>query len=159
MINDTISAFIEDQVYSKVPFYKNSDGYYLGEHGTVLVTLNGDEFMFTKQSTSNFEQIETRNIFVEITNEEVAFLKKYIHSFGSRIYGGLTTWNYKIDLLLTHKMVKLQNEIETKIESNEQFIKYADGFVVNTPIQITLNRINVEIWYFNQTSEYNESNY
>ena len=38
-----LNDYFEDEIYKKVEFYEASDGHYIGEMGTVYITLNDDE--------------------------------------------------------------------------------------------------------------------
>jgi len=102
--------FIDNDVYSSNEFYVNSDGYYLGEHGTIKVVLleNGDEdlevskrytiddilsgdydeeietFELSQVSEDRYEEFSEQvveQIDIDFTPEELELLNKYVSSF------------------------------------------------------------------------------
>jgi len=122
--NETISDFIDDEVYKHVDFYVNSDGHYSGESGIVYIHLDDDEESLTyyKCGRSNYNEMHTEKVDVLLSDEEVQFLNEFVSSFG----GGMDvifSVNYKKDFILTDKMQELIDSIENKVDevaSNHQ---------------------------------------
>jgi len=71
---------LDNDIYSNVEFYVNSDGHYQGEHGTVLVEFNVEEneFNYSKSATEEWSESFTDIIELEITPELHKFCKEYI---------------------------------------------------------------------------------
>jgi hypothetical protein len=116
-----ITSFFEDEVFKHVDFYENSDGYYLGESGTVYIELTSDEdfepdFCYSKSAMSEFEeQIETI-IDIEVTAEEEVFIKANI----SNINGGYdenTNVNFSRDFIMSNSDVELLEKLKEKIDT------------------------------------------
>jgi hypothetical protein len=71
---------LDNDIYSNVEFYVNSDGHYQGEHGTVLVEFNVEEneFNYSKSATEEWSESFTDIIKLEITPELHKFCKEYV---------------------------------------------------------------------------------
>jgi hypothetical protein len=107
-----IEGYLDRVVYDKVDFYVNSDGEYMGESGTVYVSLEDDEesFQFSKSATSEFREMVEREFEIELTDEESAIYNKYITSIdGSQ--DGVNNVIYKNDFIIPDK----DNEVITAI--------------------------------------------
>jgi len=71
---------LDNDIYSNVEFYVNSDGHYQGEHGTVLVEFNVEEnqFAYSKSATEEWSESFTDIIKLEITPKLHKFCKEYV---------------------------------------------------------------------------------
>lgn len=71
---------LDNDIYSNVEFYVNSDGHYQGEHGTVLVEFNVEEneFNYSKSATEEWSESFTDIVRIEITPELHKFCKEYV---------------------------------------------------------------------------------
>jgi hypothetical protein len=71
---------LDNDIYSNVEFYVNSDGHYQGEHGTVLVEFNVEEneFNYSKSATEEWSESFSDIITIEITPELHKFCKEYV---------------------------------------------------------------------------------
>jgi hypothetical protein len=106
--------YFDNQVYNEVEFYEASDGHYQGEFGTVTITLedNGyDElsFSYDKQSSSEWSEQFTEVVNVELTDEEVEFVKTKVLNIVGGGDGGVI--NYKEDCILTDEEEKVGEEL------------------------------------------------
>ena len=115
--NDELDSYFDSEVYNRVEFYVNSDGHYQGESGNVLIELNdeGDDFNFMKSGTSEYNESITSTLEIDLTEDEIAFLKEYV----SDINGGesdRTNLNYKKDFILTPKKEELVKSIIEKVD-------------------------------------------
>lgn len=115
--NDELDSYFDSEVYKRVEFYVNSDGHYQGESGNVLIELNdeGDDFNFMKSGTSEYNESITSTLEIDLTEDEIAFLKEYV----SDINGGesdRTNLNYKKDFILTPKKEELVKNIIQKVD-------------------------------------------
>lgn len=111
------SGNIDDIVYENVTFYEASDGQYLGEHGTVTVTLNeeGTDFECSLNAISEYcEAIEHEEIvkYEDIPTDIANFLKNYVISIVGGTESGQFSFNYNKDFILTEELTKLQEKIE-----------------------------------------------
>jgi hypothetical protein len=97
----SFQSLIEDMIYSKVEFYVNSDGHYLGESGKVTIKLEDDEFDFTKESTSEYCEWSKMVIDYPLEDDELELLNKYIKSFSSSNEGYSSDIDWKETLELT----------------------------------------------------------
>lgn len=122
--NEALKDFFENSVFNHVDFYEASDGYYLGEFGTVEITLddNGDDFDYMKCATSEYSESIRAELFVPIDNETKDILNKYISNINGSNSDGTNT-NYKVDCILNEHEIalieKLENTIYKAVEGYE----------------------------------------
>lgn len=114
--NETISTYFDHEVYNRIEFYVNSDGHYMGESGNVLIELNdeGDEFNYMKSAQSEWCERMTSEVEVELTDEEIAFVKEFVRN----INGGESeeaNLNYKKDFIINEKRKVLIDSIGKKV--------------------------------------------
>lgn len=120
---------LEDEVFRRVEFYVNSDGHYMGEDGTVTITLNeeGDHFEFSKDAESEYCERLDSKITISLTEEEVDYINKYVED----IIGGYdenTGINYKLNFIKTEQLSAIEQSIFEKIEeATEDFCPKVDG--------------------------------
>jgi hypothetical protein len=116
---DEISNYFGDAVYNNVNFYEASDGHYMGEDGTVTITLTDDEDDFDYCKDSQEEWCETEN-FTEkftLTDEEVEFIDKYVADINGNMSEGDYNVNYKTDFVQTDELIELEEKLVKKIEN------------------------------------------
>lgn len=118
-------AYFDNEVFDRVDFYVNSDGHYMGESGTVTVTLDFDDeeagfvdtgFSYCKDAMSNFDETVTNELVVELTDVELAFVKEYVRD----INGGADeqfNFNYSKDFIMTDEMDELERLIGDKVSN------------------------------------------
>lgn len=113
--NQELVNYFDRVVYNRVDFYVNSDGHYIGESGTVEITLNEDEddFYYSKNAQSEWSEHFTGQTIVKLTDEETAFVSEFVDNINGGD-GGLTI-NYKKDFIVTDSQEKLVAELEEKI--------------------------------------------
>lgn len=118
-----LDNFFDNEVFNQVEFYVNSDGHYMGEQGTVTITLNkDDEFEYVKEAMSEFSETYRDSVDVEVTEEEKVFLEEKV----SNLAGGNAGWNdekiinYKKDCILTEKEEELLNDLFEKLEKRAE---------------------------------------
>lgn len=120
---------LEDEVFRRVDFYVNSDGHYMGEDGTVTVTLNeeGDNFEFSKDAQSEYCERLGSKVTISLTKEEVEYINKYVGD----IIGGYdnhTDINYKLNFIKTEQLSDIEKSIFEKIEvATKDFCPEVDG--------------------------------
>lgn len=125
--NDELHNFFEDEIYKKVNFYEASDGHYMGESGSVIITLSEDEkdFCYDKTSESEWSEVKEDVIPVPLTQEEYNFLSGYVLAMSLSGWDGERI-DYKKDLILTDKYENLIKELHKK------FNDYSDDFEPET---------------------------
>lgn len=110
--------FIDSVIYSKVDFYVNSDGHYIGEYGKVVISLDLDDdeptFSYSKDATSEWEEWVTTTEDILFSDEEANFIKEHISNINGD-EGFNTTFNYKKDCLIGEKQEALLESIKEKI--------------------------------------------
>ena len=114
--NDVIATYFDNEVYNAVEFYVNSDGHYMGENGNVLIELNdeGDEFNYMKSAQSEWCERITSEVEVELTDEEVEFVKEFVRDINGGDSEG-ANFNYKMDFIINQKRKELIDSIGEKV--------------------------------------------
>jgi len=110
--------FFEDQTFNHVSFYENSDGHYMGEVGTVDITLNEDDepsFDYCKNAQSEYnENIETV-IEIKLNKKQINFINDNVGNINGGEEGFVM--NYKRDFIMTDEEEKIANEIEEILQT------------------------------------------
>lgn len=109
VISSDLSDFFQDEVFNHIDFYVNSDGHYLGESGTVEITLEDGEFQYLKSSESEYEEYYKEVAKVPLSKEELNFINKNVASISETERGSSVI--YVDDLILTDEDIELQNGI------------------------------------------------
>jgi hypothetical protein len=114
--NDTIATYFDHEVYNAVEFYVNSDGHYQGESGNVLIEMNdeGDGFNFMKSAQSEWCERITSEVEVEVTDEEIEFVKEFVRDINGGEGEG-ANFNYKKDFIINQKRKELIDSIGEKV--------------------------------------------
>lgn len=120
-----LKDFFEDEVFKRVEFYVNSDGYYMGEAGKVIITLNDDDeepdFDYCKNAQAEFSETFTDTFEVELSKEEREVLQTKIGSMNGG--DGEKNVNYKIDCVIN------DNEAELIDKLLQKFYDEADSHI------------------------------
>jgi len=114
-----IADYIDEAVYNNVEFYEASDGVYMGEQGTVIITLSDDEDNFDYSKSSEEEWCENTP-FTEkfvLTDEEVDFIDKYVSDINGSMAEDDYNVNYKTDFIQTDELVELEEKLVEKIKN------------------------------------------
>lgn len=114
-----IENYIDEAVYHNVNFYEASDGVYMGESGTVLITLDEDdedEFYYSKDSQEEWSEHTPFTEKIELTDEEVEFIDKYVADFNGNMGEGDYNVNYKTDFVQTDELVALEEALMKKLQ-------------------------------------------
>lgn len=111
-VSSEISSYFDDDIYNHVQFYVNSDGHYLGETGTVRITLNesGDDVEYSKSSMSQYSESFEETIQCPITKEQAEFITEYISGLSKNAWDTPHT-DFKKDFILTEKHEKVIQEL------------------------------------------------
>jgi hypothetical protein len=123
--------FFEDEVFRKVMFYECSDGHYMGEAGTVEITLNEDDdkpfFDYSKSSESEWHESVTKFVKLDLTEEEKVFLKSKVR----RIEGANdqeTFYVYDGICLLNDDEIVIRENLSEKLSNIAYSYDEWDGF-------------------------------
>lgn len=114
-----ISDYFDEAVYHNVNFYEASDGVYMGESGTVLITLDEDdedEFYYSKDSQEEWSEHTPFTEKIDLTDEEVDFIDKYVANFNGNMGEGDYNMNYKADFVQTDELVALEEALMKKLQ-------------------------------------------
>lgn len=114
---------LEDMVYDVVEFYECSDGHYLGENGTVYVTLNdeGDDFDLQKNSMEHWSETLEVEERLDINPELGEFIYKNVNTMESNDAWSIgrgqddVLINYKQDCIVTDKEIKMLLELSERL--------------------------------------------
>lgn len=136
IINDFDCTFLENFIYHNVVFYQNSDGHYLGEHGTVLVKLIDDKFIFNKNGISEYNETGNFTVELKVTDEYKNILDEYILKLAFRLDNrDEYVTSYKKDFIMTEDDFQLfRKKIDDIVEHIENYIY--DIFYDNTNMMI-----------------------
>lgn len=130
--NDTaaLKEFFEDEVFKRVEFYVNSDGYYMGEAGKVVITLNEDDkdeptFEYDKQAQAEYSETFTTTIYVKLTKEELDVVQSKVGNMNGG--DGEKNVNYKIDCIVTDKESEIIDSILVTLDDAADSAEYKDS--------------------------------
>lgn len=120
-----LDSFFDDEVFRNVNFYENSDGHYIGESGTVEISLDEDEeeptFSYYKSAQAEWSESFTDEIVVELTEKEVEFVRTKVRNLVGSQDG--SSINYKGDCILDNEEEQISDtllvKITDKVENHE----------------------------------------
>jgi len=109
---------LDNDIYSNVEFYVNSDGHYQGEHGTVLVEFNVEEneFNYSKSATEEWSESFTDIVRIEITPELHKFCKEYVLEISGE--SNYLDIEYAKDFYINSEKCKMLEDIQEIINEN-----------------------------------------
>jgi len=112
-----LDIFFDKDVLDRVDFYVNSDGHYMGESGSVHITIDNLElddeeidFDYIKSAESEWNETITNTLEVKLNEEQINYLKEFVRS----IVGGsdeFTQFNYSKDFIMTDEHERIEKEI------------------------------------------------
>jgi hypothetical protein len=116
--NSELEDYFDDEVYRQVNFYEASDGHYMGESGNVHIALNEDEsgFEYIKESESEWCEHEDFTEEINLTDEEVEFIDKYVSDINGDIQEDTYNINYKVDFVQTDELVEVEEKLLKKVQ-------------------------------------------
>jgi hypothetical protein len=124
-----ITDYFDGEIFNKVDFYEVSDGNYMGEYGTVTITLNeeGDGFDYHKESYSEFNEQYSDIMDVTLSDREVELVKEYVKNINGG--DGDIILNYKKDGILSEEDDEILDSLKERIkdEAYDLDIEEADG--------------------------------
>jgi hypothetical protein len=109
---------LDNDIYSNVEFYVNSDGHYQGEHGTVLVEFNVEEneFNYSKSATEEWSESFSDIITIEITPELHKFCKEYVLEISGE--SNYLDIEYAKDFYINSEKLEMLKDIQEIINEN-----------------------------------------
>lgn len=116
--NSDIEKYIDEAIYDEVNFYECSDGHYMGESGTVTITINeeNDDFEYLKSSEEEWCEHEPFIEKIQLTDEEVDFIDKYVSDINGNMGEGDYNINYKADFVQTDELVVVEEVLMKKVQ-------------------------------------------
>lgn len=116
--NDELENYFDNEVYHNVNFYEASDGHYMGESGNVHICLNDDEsgFEYSKESESEWCEHTPFTEKINLTDEEVEFIDKYVSDINGNMAEGDYNINYGVDFVKTDELVEVEENLMDKIQ-------------------------------------------
>lgn len=120
----SIAQALENMVYDRVQFYECSDGHYLGENGTVDVTLNdeGDGFDVYKNSMEHWSETLEIEERLDIDPDLGEFIYKNVDTMESNDAWSIDRGqddviiNYKQDCIVTDKESEMLSELSNRLK-------------------------------------------
>jgi hypothetical protein len=115
-----IENYFDDVIYDNVHFYENSDGHYMGEDGKVVIMLDEDdntEFTYDKESQEEWCEHTPFTEVINLTDEEVEFIEKYVSDINTNMSEDDININYKVDFIQTDELVVVEEKLLEKIKN------------------------------------------
>lgn len=97
---DNLRGAVDDEVYDNVTFYECSDGHYLGERGSVYISMGDDGVLeYTKSATSEFSEWITEKVDFRVNEDVRGRILRVVEDISGDNY---KNWdiNYKEDCIL-----------------------------------------------------------
>ena len=110
-----LTDYFDNQVFREVEFYEASDGHYIGESGSVEITLDDDEesFSYYKNSQSEWSERTSEVVDIKLTKNEIEFINNYVLNINGG--DGDVNVNFKTDFIMTDDDDTLLEELKNKI--------------------------------------------
>lgn len=129
--NKQIENFFHDAVFAHVNFYEASDGHYIGEAGRVVIELNEDNdndevdknddeysyFTYTKEAEDEWSEQESFDEIIELTDEEVEFIDRYVSGINGNMSEDEYNVNYKVDFVQTDELIAVEEALIEKVKN------------------------------------------
>jgi len=117
--NNELENYFDNEVYHNVDFYEVSDGNYMGESGNVHICLNDNEdgFEYSKESESEWCEHTPFTEKINLTDEEVEFIDKYVSDINGNMSDGIYNINYGVDFVKTDELVEVEKNLMDKIQN------------------------------------------
>ena len=112
-----LSDYFGDKVYDNVNFYENSDGVYMGESGNVYITFEDDDFKYSKESEEEWCEHTPFTEKINLTDEEVEYIEKYVSDINANMSEDDININYKVDFIQTDKLVVIEEKLLEKVKN------------------------------------------
>jgi hypothetical protein len=150
--SDFLKNFFEEEVFKRVEFYVNSDGHYLGEAGTVEITLDEEEenpeFKYDKISQSEWSENHSESCEIEVSPEEYEFLKNKISTMFGEGWDSDVDVVYKADCILSDKELEMLDQLEEKFSNASDAYDFKE-----VPDDYETTDSSSNTWEFDSSSE------
>lgn len=131
--NSELIDYFDHAVFQNVEFYEVSDGQYMGEFGTVTITLEEDEgeedggvFLYDKEAQSEFEEMFGGTMEVELSDAELTLLNEKVDNINGSEWDGENI-NYKDDCVITEEEETILNNLITRIKEQAEAFEIEDA--------------------------------
>ena len=105
-VDTELVDYFDHAVFQNVEFYEVSDGQYMGEFGTVTITLEEDEaeedggvFLYDKEAQSEYEEMFGGTMEVELSDAELTLLNEKVDNINGSEWTARTLTTKMIVLL------------------------------------------------------------
>ena len=122
--NSELIDYFDSEIFKNVEFYEVSDGQYMGEFGSVTITLEEDEaeedggvFLYDKEAQSEYEEMFGGTMEVELSDAELTLLNEKVDNINGSEWDGENI-NYKDDCVITEEEETILNELVKKIKES-----------------------------------------
>jgi FkbM family methyltransferase len=146
--NKDIEDYFDEQVYNAVTFYDNSDGVYMGEDGTVTITLeevDDDEvdFIYSKSSTEEWNETESFSKKIYLTNNNLE----------SKVTGNIDNNNIEVFTSTLNHILK-----KNKIYKINLFSLDVEGYEAEVLKGLNLNFFDID-YILIETNDFDKINF
>lgn len=119
-INDSgFETLVEDLIFKNCTFYEASDGHYMGESGTVTISIEEDDdeeyFNFDKDTKYAYNENILSEIEIILTPIQLDFVENYVSNINGETYSDVNI-NYKTDFIINNERQIIINELCDLIE-------------------------------------------
>jgi hypothetical protein len=126
-VSELISYF-ESSVYREVEFYEVSDGHYMGESGSVIITMDDEtgEFEYYKDAEEEWEETFSGTMAYQLSEKQIEVIKKVASINGG--WDGERNINYKQDCIITDEEEQILNDMLESIHDNAESFEVDDTY-------------------------------
>jgi hypothetical protein len=123
-----LKSYFESSVYDNVDFYEVSDGHYMGESGTVSVSMDEEsgEFEYYKDSEEEWEETYSDTMKFPLNEKELEVIEK-VSSINGGGWDGEKNINYKQDCIITDEEEALLDSLLTRIYDEAESFEIEDS--------------------------------
>lgn len=131
VISKDLDSYFSEAVYEHVEFYVNSDGHYIGESGTVHISLDDDDleeprFSYSKESKTMFSESKQLRVTLDLSEKELELFKNKVSVVMGDRDAIDTTVNYTQDTVINDEEELLLESIIAKIKDVTNDISFDD---------------------------------
>ena len=131
--NSELIDYFDSEIFKNVEFYEVSDGQYMGEFGSVTITLEEDEaeedggvFLYDKEAQSEYEEMFGGTMEVELSDAELTLLNEKVDNINGSEWDGENI-NYKEDCVITEEEEKTLKDLIEKIKEKAEVFEIEDA--------------------------------
>lgn len=111
-----LERYLEHNIYLNITFYKDSDGFYMGEFGIISITINkeADDFCYEKKAKLEYNDEIEDPVIIQLSSEAIAYIKANVTMI-SEGGGDLLRFTYTDNFVKTCDYQFLENYIVDNI--------------------------------------------